>query len=131
MNIDYDSLMRQAREEAKRYHHKYIRTEHLLLAMLDKYPIEQLTQNSECIRQAVAIMHCPTCDAEEKMELSASAKRAFQLAPSIAVSQPLQSHHLLLGILQSSQTVKRLLETCGVNLAMLIESLESEERYGE
>ena len=125
--------MRHAREEAKRYQHKYIRTEHLLLALLNMGALENILPifDTTCIHQAVAVMRCPTCSAEEQMELSASAKRAYQLAESYASSHRMQSRELLLGILESSQNVPRLLSSCGVNVSDLKQSLRSEVLDGK
>jgi len=132
MNIQYDTLMHDAREQAKQHHHKYIRTEHLLLALLAKDEMVAdmpVSLDIACIRQSIAMMRCPTCDAEEKMELSASAQRAYELAQNIASSQPMKFQHLLYGILQSSSTVQRVLESCNVDMMHLAEWLKSEVVY--
>lgn len=125
--------MTQARDEAKRYHHKYIRTEHLLLAMFhqDALYFTDLGIDVACIREEVASMHCPTCDADEQMVLSASAERAWQLAQSYAEGQTVTEQHVILGILQSSLTVRRLFESCGVDVSTLVANLESKIQHDE
>lgn len=133
MIIEYDTLIRLARGEAKRYHHKYIRTEHLLLALMDiVVPDDPAWQNLDIyyVRQGVAMMRCPTCDTEEQMELSVSAQRAYKLAQSYAAGHPVEARQLLRGLLQSSLTVQRLLRSCDVNLDQLLQSLESEMSDG-
>lgn len=121
--------MTLAHEEAKRHRHKYIRTEHVLLALIDYDSTRDelnLHVPTDCIRKAIAMMHCPTCDAEEKMELSASARRAIERIQSPASLQPITVLHLVYSILQSSVTVPRILSTCGVDITALAAWLESE-----
>lgn len=126
MDIDYNTLMIQARKEARINHHKYIRTEHLLLALLTVSDRQQSAVNLDCIRDAVSAMRCPTCDAEERMELSASAQRAYKLAQEAASPQPVQAHHLLVAILNSSGTVGRLLASCDIDAEAWCKQLEGE-----
>lgn len=126
MDINYNTLMIQARKEARINHHKYIRTEHLLLSVLTISHIQQSAVNLDCIRDAIRAMRCPTCDAEERMELSASAQRAYKLAQQAASPQPVQAHHLLVAILNSSVTVGRLLASCDIDATAWCEQLESE-----
>lgn len=128
--MDYDRLIQQAYVEAKRYHHKYIRTEHLFLALVNLGWLEEFDIDMACLLQAVALMRCPTCSAEEKMELSASAKRAHELALQYAGNAPLNTQHTLLGILRSSVTVSRLLANCGIDSGEWMELLESKQLDG-
>lgn len=128
MNINRDTLMAQARDEAKRYHHKYIRTEHLLIAVLNS---SDLGLDVDCIRSAIAFLRCPTCDAEEQMILSASAQRAWELAESYTDGQSLTHEHILLGILQSSLTVRKLLKSCGVEVSTIVADLEGKIQHGK
>ncbi len=123
--MDYDTLITQARDEAKRYHHKYIRTEHLLLALLRLGWLELSEANIKCLYDAVAVMRCPICSADEKMELSASAVRAYQLAETYAGDGQIDVEHVVLGLLQSSLTVSRLLASCDMNGKEWMQSLES------
>lgn len=123
--MDYDRLITQARGEAKRYHHRYIRTEHLLLALLSLGWLKLPEANIKCLYNAVAIMRCPTCSAEEKMELSASAIRAYQLAESYAGDEQIEAEHVVLGLLKSSLTVSLLLTSCDMNGKEWMQSLES------
>ncbi len=128
MNINRDTLIAQARDEAKRYHHKYIRTEHLLIAVLHS---GDLGLDVDCIQAAIAFLRCPTCDAEEQMILSASAQRAWELAESYADGQLLTHEHVLLGILHSSLTVRKLLESCDMEVSTIVADLEGKIRYGK
>lgn len=128
MDINFNTLFAQAREEARRYHHKYIRTEHLLLALVAHY---DMSLDMTCIRSSVGLLKCPTCSAEEQMELSASALRAWQLAEGYAGEQTVTVNHVLLGILQSSLTVPKLLETCNIDVPMLVANLESKTKHAE
>jgi|GEM_PF-1763451 len=131
MIIEIDTLMTQARDEAKRYHHKYIRTEHVLLAMFQQVEVTEYGIEADCIRSGVAMMNCPTCSAEEQMILSAGAERAMQLAQDYAGQQPLMTSHLMLGILNSSITCGRLLASCGVDVTLLVTDIESKIQHGE
>lgn len=134
MIIEHEILINRAREEAKRYHHRYIRTEHILLALLEF--ADESTRNRwgidrDCIRQRVAFMPCPTCSAEEKMELSASASRAFTLAQNLADGLVLTLDNWLSGILQSSLTVQNSLSACGNDIHALHDQLNRAVRHGE
>lgn len=134
MKIEHEILINRARDEAKRYHHRYIRTEHILLALLEF--ADESTRNRwgidrDCIRQRVALMPCPTCNAEEKMELSASASRAFALAQNLAEEQILTLDNWLTGILQSSHTVQNSLSACGVDIHALRDQLNKAVRHGK
>lgn len=128
MDINFDNLIEHARDEAKRYHHKYIRTEHLLLALLRDV---DLPIDVDRIRLSLSVMQCPTCDAEEQMVLSASAQRAWHLAKDYAGGHPITEQHLLLGILQSSLTVQRLLASYGLDTPALIADIESKIQHGK
>lgn len=125
-----DSLIPIAQNEAQQFRHKYIRAEHLLLALL-RLPVDPasnlLQQHGIDYAALAARVHelsCPLCEAEETLELANGAVRALQIAQSTAGDEPLHGGHVLGGILQVSPLVRALLTELGVKLATLIPALQ-------
>lgn len=112
-------FLAQAQAEAQRFGHKYVRTEHLLLALLAE-PDSGLRQRLDAagldyagFSALVAGLNCPVCGAEATLELSAGAKRALEAARHFASGESPDSVHLLRGILQVSPLVRELLADAG------------------
>ncbi len=127
---DVGTLWQLAREEAKRFQHLYIRTEHLLLAMLripDSPAYVALTMaglDYARLAEAVGQLACPVCAGDVRLVLSSGARQALAKAENLAGSAALHSGHILWGILQQASTGRRLLEQSGVALAQLEQDLE-------
>lgn len=133
MIVETETLLTFAREEAQHYHHKYIRTEHLLLALLrmaDDSLIDMWGLNPHRLKKAVGGLNCPICAAEEKMELSAGASRALDTAKSLAGDGVLHPNHVLRGIIQLSPTVRNLMLSCDINPMRLMHQLENDLEHG-
>jgi ATP-dependent Clp protease ATP-binding subunit ClpA len=115
-----EGLFALAQAEARRFGHKYVRAEHLLLALL-RQPENQAAQRLQAagvtyaaFSTRVAGLNCPVCAAEEKLELAAVAKRAVQAAQRFAGHVPPDSLDLLRGILQVSPLVREMLADTGL-----------------
>lgn len=127
---DVGTLWQLAREEAKRFQHLYVRTEHLLLAMLripDSPAYVALTMaglDYARLAEAVGKLACPLCDGDVKLTLSSSARQAIAKAENLAGSDAIHSGHILWGILQQASTGRRLLERLGVGIVQLEQDLE-------
>jgi ATP-dependent Clp protease ATP-binding subunit ClpA len=106
--ISLEEVETLAREEARRFHHKYIRSEHLLLALL-RYPDFALPIRYEDASLALSEMQCPTCEAEEKLIFAEGAKRAIAHAQDLAGSGKLSAEHILAGIVAYSPIARKLL----------------------
>jgi ATP-dependent Clp protease ATP-binding subunit ClpA len=106
--ISLDDIETTARDEARRFHHKYIRSEHLLLALLRMSNI-QTPVSYEDVSQAVNEMHCPTCGAEEKLIFAEGAKRAIAHAKELAGDSEVSAEQLLAGIKAYSPIARKLL----------------------
>jgi ATP-dependent Clp protease ATP-binding subunit ClpA len=113
-------LLALAQAEARRFRHKYVRAEHLLLALLRQTgsPAAQRLQAAGVTYAAfsarVSGLNCPVCAAEEKLELAEVAKRAVQAAQRFAGQVPPDSLDLLRGILQVSPLVRKMLADTGL-----------------
>lgn len=101
MLIDQEQLLTLAREEVRRFRQKYIRCEHLLLALLRLDT--SLEVDYDRLAQHVAQLPHPTCGAEEKLELANGAQRA------LAAVQELDSKMLLGSLLQQSPLLRRIM----------------------
>jgi ATP-dependent Clp protease ATP-binding subunit ClpA len=108
MTISLDEIETIAREEARRFHHKYIRSEHLLLALL-RLSTMQTPLSYEEASQAIQGMRCPTCGAEEKLIFAEGAKRAMAHAKALAGDGEVSAEHVLAGILAYSPIARKLL----------------------
>jgi ATP-dependent Clp protease ATP-binding subunit ClpA len=106
--ISLEEVETVAREEARRFHHKYIRSEHLLLALL-RFPEAQAPIRYEDAANALSEMRCPTCDAEEKLIFAEGAKRAIAHAKELAGQGELSAEHVLAGIVAYSPIARKLL----------------------
>lgn len=132
MNLQRKILLSLAREQAQAHHHKYIRTEHLLLALLSM--VDTATHrvwglNLSQLTQALESLPCPTCAAEEKLELSAGASRALEMAESLSDDGKLYPNFVLIGIIQMSPTVRNLMASCDINCMRLLHQLENETKH--
>jgi ATP-dependent Clp protease ATP-binding subunit ClpA len=103
-----EELEKLAREEARRFHHKYIRSEHLLLALL-RLSNMQAPISYEEASKALSEMRCPTCGAEEKLIFAEGAKRALAHAKELAGEGSLTNEHVLAGILAYSPIARKLM----------------------
>ena len=109
MIISLNEVESLAREEARRFHHKYIRSEHVLLALL-RVANGQMPISYEDVSQAVNEMRCPTCGAEEKLIFAEGAKRAIAHAKELAGDGEVSAEQLLAGIKAYSPIARKLLE---------------------
>lgn len=122
----YQITLHLAREEAQRHRHKYIRTEHLLLALLrqpETSTHQQLTTAGltyDAFAGHVGTLARPVCAADETLELAAGSVRALQTALQLAGDDAPDNGHLLRGILQNSPLSRRILTTMGINVEQLI-----------
>ena len=103
-----EELEKLASEEARRFHHKYIRSEHLLLALL-RLSNTQTPMSYEEASQSVHEMRCPTCGAEEKLIFAEGAKRAIAYAKELAGEGEVSAEQLLAGIKAYSPIARKLL----------------------
>jgi ATP-dependent Clp protease ATP-binding subunit ClpA len=106
--ISLEELETLAREEARRFHHKYIRSEHLLLALL-RMANGQIPISYEDVSQSVNEMRCPTCGAEEKLIFAEGAKRAISHAKELAGDGVVSAEQLLAGIVAYSPIARKLI----------------------
>jgi hypothetical protein len=106
MLLSENSILEFAREEVRRYRQKYIRSEHLLLALLrldENLPIPYAT-----LAARIEHLPYPTCGAEETLELAAGAKRI--LVQSYQHGQgELDSQTLFAAILDNSPLLRRII----------------------
>ena len=102
MLIDKQQLLTIAREEVRRFRQKYIRCEHLLLALLRLD--ESLPIDYDRLAEHIAQLPYPTCGAEETLELANGAQRALSTVPE------LDSKMLLENLLQHSPLLRRIVE---------------------
>jgi ATP-dependent Clp protease ATP-binding subunit ClpA len=106
--ISLNDIEELAREEARRFHHKYIRSEHLLLALLRLSNVQTPVSYEEA-SQSVNAMRCPTCGAEEKLIFAEGAKRAIAHAKELAGDKEVSAEQLLAGIKAYSPIARKLL----------------------
>ena len=101
-------LLAFAREEVRRFRQKYIRCEHLLLALarLDSaLDLDYATLSSE-----IAKLPYPMCGAEEKLELANGAQRALDAARKQIYDDKLDSQIVLQNILRYSPLARRIFD---------------------
>src|SRR5687768_9528358 len=105
--ITETELLEVARGEVRRFRQKYIRCEHLLLALarLDS----SLDLDYEALSAEVAKLPYPTCGAEEKLELANGAQRVLDAARKQTSDDKLDSHVVFQNILHTSPLVRRIL----------------------
>jgi len=117
-------LLKHAHQEAGRFNHKYIRTEHLLLALLHdrqlghNQAVEPLGLTYTTIEAAVGSLRCPICAAEDTMELSAAAKRILE---QIDMDKPAQ---MMMQLIHSSSMVRKLLADSQIDLHRVLDALQ-------
>jgi ATP-dependent Clp protease ATP-binding subunit ClpA len=101
-------LLELAREEVRRFRQKYIRCEHLLLALarLDS----SLDLDYEALSAQIAKLPYPTCGAEEKLELANGAQRALDAARKQTSGDKLDSQVVLQNILRYSPLARRIFD---------------------
>ncbi len=120
----WDDLLTQARAEARRVLHKYVRSEHLLLALLRitdpalREELQRVGMTYEAVAQQVSSLARPVCAADEKQTLSANAERIVQVAQG---SDEDASRALLRALVLRSPLVRKLLRGAGVPQAYLEE----------
>jgi len=126
-DTDTQRILALARAEARRYRHQYIRGEHLLLALCRgggaaAIALRAAGVDETRLDRAVAAMPCPTCEADEKLTLSATAQRAFDRA-----EQPVTPSHLLDALLNHAPLVRKLLAEIGVSVQDVWRALEDDK----
>jgi ornithine carbamoyltransferase len=130
-------IIYKAQEEAHRYGHPNVGTEHLLLGILDEPDstaarvLATLGGGLERLRvQAIAGMPAGARVAGESLGFTSDARRAVQLAQDEATqagADHLGSGHLLLGILRCREGQgSHLLEQSGIGLDAVREELQAE-----
>lgn len=97
-----------AKEEARKFHHQYVRTEHLLMALLRLYP-EKFSLSYESVAAKLSELPYPKCGAEEKLILAEGAKRAMAHAESLAENTAVSPENILAGIIKFSPLARKLL----------------------
>lgn len=125
-------LMARARQQAARYRHKYIRSEHLLLALTEQPDaavaryLRRAGVDHDALAGQVAALRRPVCAADEQMVLAAAADRALQAAREYAGQADPPPLSVLYGVLRMSPLVRRILSGLGADPAALLEQLEAE-----
>ena len=103
MPIILEQLLEAARDEAIRLQHPYIRSEHLLLALL-KQDTGVLPVSYDVLFEQLAELPSPSCGAEQKLVLAQAAKRALnQLGDDASIVE------IAASIIQSSPLLRRIL----------------------
>jgi hypothetical protein len=102
MLIDEEQLLTLAREEVHRFRQKYIRCEHLLLALLRLDTSLEIDYDQ--LAKRIAQLPYPTCGAEETLELANGAQRA------LTAIQESDSEMILQSLLQHSPLLRRIIE---------------------
>ena len=98
-----EKIEQSAREEAIRLQYPYIRSEHLLLAML-RQNAGLLPVSYETLFTRIAELASPSCGAEQKLILAQGAKRALsQLGDDATIQE------ITISIIQSSPLLRRIL----------------------
>ena len=126
-DTDTQHILALARDEARRYRHRYIRGEHLLLALYrDGGPAAAALRAAGVeearLDRAVAAMPCPTCEADEKLTPSATARRALELA-----EQPVTPSRLLDALLNHAPLVRKLLAEIDVSAQDVWRALDDDK----
>lgn len=131
----------KAQEEAHRYGHPSVGTEHLLLGILDEPDcmaarvLATLAGGLETVRiQTVACMPAGAAAPHSHLGFSRSARRAMELAQEEAMLESadhIASGHLLLGVLRCQEGgAAQVLMRCGVHVGALREEIRSEAKGG-
>jgi len=94
-----------ARTEARQLKHPYIRSEHVVLALL-KHDASVLDISYDDFLARVQQLPVPACGAQQKLTLAQGAKRAFVEA---SVAHEDDSSALIAALLATSPLVRRLL----------------------
>ena len=113
MLISETELLDLSRREVRRFHQKYIRSEHILLALLnlDSSCADEFQITYEELSSAIAKLPVPTCGAEEKLELAMSAKRALSIAQNQSEAENnIDTGVLLTAIIKNSPLLRRLVD---------------------
>lgn len=132
MKSDYawslTNLIQQARIEATQLEHPYIRTEHLLLALLRHW---QVDLQDVCAQSGVSIqgwidqieaLPRPLCGAEVRLVLSVTAQKAIDQVND-AYPQP-KPHDVAFVLLRQSPILRRLLSQQGIAVDSFLENLQ-------
>ena len=98
-----EKLEQSARDEAIRLQHPYIRSEHLLLALIQQ-DASILPVSYKSLFARLAELPAPACGAEQKLVLAQGVKRALNLLGEDAPAQEIVD-----SILQSSPLLRRIL----------------------
>ncbi len=98
-----EQLEQSAREEAIKLQHPYIRSEHLLLALI-KQNASVLPISYATLFARLSELPSPSCGAEQKLCLAQGAKRALNQLEEDALAKEIANR-----ILQSSPLLRRVL----------------------
>jgi ATP-dependent Clp protease ATP-binding subunit ClpA len=117
-----------AEAEARRLHHSYLGTEHILLGLIDEgegvaaAALGRMTANLNDVRAAITTIVAPgdNEDAGSEIEATARAERAVRLAEDEAQSMGhhyLGTEHLLLGLIREGEGIAAgVLQSLGIDL---------------
>lgn len=120
--------MELAEAEARRLHHGYLGTEHILLGLIDEgegvaaAALDRMTANLNDVRAAVTTIVAPgdNEDAGSEIEATVRAERAVRLAEDEAQSMGhhyLGTEHLLLGLIREGEGIAAgVLQSLGIDL---------------
>jgi ATP-dependent Clp protease ATP-binding subunit ClpA len=112
-----------ARMEAQRCQHAYIRSEHLLLALLhDPLIVEQSGIQIETIRQTLETMPVPRCGVDQKLILSVTAQRIVDNLPE--AGDHTTALKWLKAIIEKSPTARTLLSHAGFDPVAILERIK-------
>lgn len=131
----------KAQEEAHRYGHPSVGTEHLLLGILDEPDcmaarvLATLAGGLEAVRiQTVASMPAGASAPHSHLGFARSARRAMELAQEEATLESadhIASGHVLLGVLRCQEGgAAQVLARCGVHVGALREEIQAEAKGG-
>ena len=120
-----DKLLESATREARRFRHPYIRSEHLLLAIVPETPLERFVDYAQ-LAENVRALPRPTCAADDKLILAKVAERALIHAQKLAGDEKLTASHVLQALIHTSPIVRNILRQADVKLEDLQATLEQE-----
>lgn len=130
-------LLKAAQDEARRYGHPYVRSEHLFLALLNRADEALLADlkragiHYDAVAAALRSLARPVCAAEETLLLARGAQRVVDQAAEMAGGEP-HPRDLLLALLMGAPLLTRILETIGADRTIILHDLQNAGgEYGE
>jgi len=118
-----------AQREARMLRHKYIRCEHLLLAVLKagdedtRALMARMGLTYDGLLAQISALKRPVCAADARFKLGAGTRRALQTARKQAGERPIASGDLIYGVVSRSPLVRRLLARLDVDTDALLTAL--------